>query len=160
MERGERVRRLRDAKGWKLKDLGAAIQSLGGAGSTANVSKVETGDRGPAPAATFDMYAEALDVPSETVLTGVDDAEIERDPIRLVRRHSLAKMISKHSVPADEAEVLRRIERAIGWGPLTLQDWERLRTYGLAYLKIRKPTAKVDARPTPASAKRRRANAR
>jgi transcriptional regulator with XRE-family HTH domain len=156
MDRGERVRRLRVAKGWKLKNLGAAVKALDGPGSTSNVSKAETGNRGPVPAATYDLYAQALDVPSETILTGLDDAAIVKDAIGLARRHSLAKMISKHSIPDDEAAALRKVEQNVRWGPLTLRDWEHLRAYGIAYLELRKPAAKAE--PRSARAKDRRAD--
>lgn|SRR5262249_3515647 len=160
MDRGERVRRLREAKGWKQKALAEAVEALGGFGSVANVSKIETGERGPVPADTYDLIAAALDVPAETILTGVDDAAIEKNPVELVRRHSLAKMIVSHSIPSDEEAILRKVERAISWGPLTLRDWERLRTYGLGYLEIRKPAAKANGRLASIRTKGRRATGR
>ena len=147
MTPSERIRRLREAKGWEQVDVARAVETSSGRfRSDSKVCKLEKGGADRAAIDVLQALAEALEVPHEAITTAVHDREISKNPIDFVTRRSLELFTAKSRVAATDAQALRETYRTLREGPREVKAWIMTFAYAVGLAQARKPGAKAPSR--------------
>ena len=141
MDRGERIRRLREAKGWTQAHLAAKVaRETGVTLHTSYLSKIERGKAQNVGVQVLDAIAVALEVPLSAVYADDHDSEIQKDSVGFVTSQCLEVLIAKEKISDYDAGALRAKCRDVG-GPTTVEEWRKLLSYLSAY-KAPQPKAR------------------
>ncbi len=140
MNRAERIKILRVAKGWTQPDLVRALREHGAPFKTTSyLSKLENGAAQRAPANVLDAIAAGLEVPNGAILTAEHDSSIDKDPVRFVSLQSLETFIVKDQVPEAHAAVLRRVCDQVD-APRDVRAWRTAYSFLAAFDDVQSST--------------------
>ena len=147
MTRGEKIRFLRKAKGWKQGVLVRRLRGkAGGFTSISNLSKIEGGAADREPTRVLEAIATALEVPPDALLTSRLDDAIDEDIDKFVTAASLEALIVSARIPEAVAQPIRDAYEKIQRGPKDADGWKVLLVYAYFYAHgaIRRPGAKIE----------------
>ena len=127
MEWWQRIRIIRDAKGWSQADLVRRVQKLGGSLTTSYLNQIERGRARNAGIAVLTPIPDALEVAKSAVLGDDYDARLdkEKDAIVFVTEQSLERFIAEGELSSRDAVALRAMQN-VPQCPRDVDGWRRL----------------------------------